>query len=280
MAGKTTLCSLTVACSLLLLTGVQCQVPGAPTINSFPVVAQTEVQINIGDPSDPGGSDVNDFSIQHRIAGSDDDWVLFRTRDGVGGTWVIDSLEPSTTYEFRAAAINSDGTGPWTPLSEVTTLDPPTTTGATTTTTTGETTTGPPSEAGGASSNSQRPGEGASTGTTTEQASGNPSATPVAAIAAPVAIIVFILLLVVAYLLFRRTWKNKGRWGKKGRGVQPSESNMEKGDEKKDPENHDGKNGKEANTTQGGQPSESQAHNGQSSLRPPYQTHIRAFSAA
>ncbi|CAH1264268.1 NCAM2 [Branchiostoma lanceolatum] len=277
MAGKTTLCSLTVACSLLFFTGVQCQVPGAPTINSFPVVAQTEVQINIGDPSDPGGSDVNDFSIQHRIAGSDDDWVLFRTRDGVGGTWVIDILEPSTTYEFRAAAINSDGTGPWTPLSEVTTLDPPTTTGATTTTTTGESTTGPPSEADGASSNSQRPGEAA---TTTEQASGNPSATPVAAIAAPVAIIVFMLLLVVAYLLFRRTWKNKGRWGKKGRGVQPSESNMEKGEEKKDPENHDGKNGKEANTTQGEQPSESQAHNGQSSLRPPYQTHIRAFSAA
>ncbi|KAI8514793.1 hypothetical protein Bbelb_073840 [Branchiostoma belcheri] len=275
--------------------GVQSQAPGAPTIQRFPVIAQTEVQITIGDPSDPGGSAVNDFSIQHRIAGSDDDWVLFRTRDGAGGTWVIDELEPSTTYEFRAAAVNSDGTGPWTPLSEVTTLDPPSkysarrfwqrlrvepsaTTGATTTTTTAVSTTRSPSEGEDGAGNSERPGDTGTGGadSTTERASDDPASAPVAAIAAPIAAVIFILLLVVGYLLLRRTWKNKGRWGKKGRGVQPTESSMEKGEEKTVLEDHH-----ETQPTQGEQPNgQTQAQNGQSSLKPPYKTHIRAFSAA
>ncbi|XP_019620634.1 PREDICTED: uncharacterized protein LOC109467143 [Branchiostoma belcheri] len=278
MAGNIHLCLFVPACLVLLFTGVQSQAPGAPTIQRFPVIAQTEVQITIGDPSDPGGSAVNDFSIQHRIAGSDDDWVLFRTRDGAGGTWVIDELEPSTTYEFRAAAVNSDGTGPWTPLSEVTTLDPPTTTGATTTTTTGVSTTRSPSEDEDGDGNSERPGDTGAGGadSTTERASDDPAPAPVAAIAAPIAAVIFILLLVVGYLLLRRTWKNKGRWGKKGRVVQPTESSMEKGEEKTVLEDHH-----ETQQTQGEQPNgQTQAQNGQSSLKPPYKTHIRAFSAA
>ena len=69
------------------------------------------------EPADKGGSDITGYKVQ-RWNGDDSDWDVIGTPTAVGTTddpYVDDGLTRGTTYYYRVAAVNDEGTGPYTP---------------------------------------------------------------------------------------------------------------------------------------------------------------------
>ncbi|MFH1330691.1 MAG: fibronectin type III domain-containing protein [Actinomycetota bacterium] len=92
---------------------------GAPTEPRAPATTpgDGQVQVSWGAPFSEGGAPVTDYVVHHRIKGTTT-WAVFCDgRSTVRHTNVL-GLTNGETYEFRAAAKNAYGRGPWSEVVE------------------------------------------------------------------------------------------------------------------------------------------------------------------
>ena len=86
--------------------------PGAPrqVITSNPTAVSMVVSWTA--PLSDGGSAISDYTIGYRKAG-DAAWSEFAHTPSAATSRTITGLSDTTSYEFRIAAVNINGTGPW-----------------------------------------------------------------------------------------------------------------------------------------------------------------------
>ena len=86
--------------------------PGAPRqiVTSNPTAVSLDVTWTA--PLSDGGSAISDYTISYRKAG-DAAWSEFAHTPSAATSRTITGLSDTTSYEFRIAAVNINGTGPW-----------------------------------------------------------------------------------------------------------------------------------------------------------------------
>ena len=86
-------------------------VPDAPTVEAAATDGDTALEVTWTAPSNSGPA-ITDYDVQHRVAGSEDDFTD-ASYDGVTAQTTITDLSPSTTYEVQVRATNDEGMGLW-----------------------------------------------------------------------------------------------------------------------------------------------------------------------
>ena len=86
--------------------------PSKPGIPEITAVDKTRVTLQWKPPKMDGGSEIFNYVLEYRVEGA------FRwkkaTHDNIRGTtYIVKGLEPDTVYEFRVAAENKAGLGPF-----------------------------------------------------------------------------------------------------------------------------------------------------------------------
>ena len=119
--------------------------PAAPTETATPGGAGTGQIILTWTPPADGGAPITGYLVQCRVAGSST-WTA-ETAVGLTTSLTVTGLQPSTAYECQVAAVNANGTGPWSASASAT--SPGSTPTTTSTTTTTPTTTTVASSSGG-----------------------------------------------------------------------------------------------------------------------------------
>ncbi len=97
--------------------------PDAPT-DLLTTSGNKEVTVRWTAPSDNGGSAITDYIIQYRINGNDE-FKTYNDHVWNGTVSAVKNLTNGTTYDFRVAAKNNVGTGPWSGIVSDTPAPPP-----------------------------------------------------------------------------------------------------------------------------------------------------------
>ncbi|QQS27315.1 fibronectin type III domain-containing protein [bacterium] len=85
----------------------------------------SSMKFNWQPPSSDGGSAITSYQVQYK-ASSSGTWINAPVQGPSPTSHVLTNLNPSTSYDFRVAAINSVGTSPYTSPVSATTLTPST----------------------------------------------------------------------------------------------------------------------------------------------------------
>ncbi len=92
--------------------------PGAPVdLLAFP--SSGRVQLTWAPPVSDGGAAIEGWAIEHRVVG-DDAWTTPTDTEGTQNLVTVLGLDDGTAYEFRVAASNAAGTGPWSAVASAT----------------------------------------------------------------------------------------------------------------------------------------------------------------
>ena len=108
------------AAPLLSSAQATAQVPGSPTGLSTSV-SGTSITVTWSAPSSNGGSAITDYVLEYRDGGAGgfrtyfptDPWISYVHTASTSTTATITGLTLLHDYEFRVAAVNTIGTGPW-----------------------------------------------------------------------------------------------------------------------------------------------------------------------
>ena len=87
--------------------------PGKPDVVDL---MATSARITWLPPDNDGGAPITNYVIEYRRAG-DKKWIEFKT-DVTDTDLLVESLKEETEHEFRVAAQNKAGVGPFSPPSE------------------------------------------------------------------------------------------------------------------------------------------------------------------
>ena len=83
--------------------------PGAPT---FSDIKGTSIGLNWTPPESDGGSAIFHYHVEYRVEGKVD-WVPYKRDKNPAQSDKVKGLVEDTIYEFRVAAENKAGQGPW-----------------------------------------------------------------------------------------------------------------------------------------------------------------------
>ena len=104
-------------------------VPGVPRNLAASVNSDTQITLTWDAPLDNGGSSITGYTVQYK-KNADASWSTWATNGETDRDAPITGLTSSTLYNFRVAAVNSIGTGPYTAQVNATTNAPATAPGA------------------------------------------------------------------------------------------------------------------------------------------------------
>ena len=86
--------------------------PGVPIRVTTSSATATTLNLSWSTPAIDGGAAISDYTIQYRKVG-ELSWSRFDHAASTTPFATVSGLESATSYEFRVAAMNSAGTGPW-----------------------------------------------------------------------------------------------------------------------------------------------------------------------
>jgi alpha-tubulin suppressor-like RCC1 family protein len=86
--------------------------PSAPLYVQTSDATSHSVKVSWRVPVWNGGTPITNYKIQYRKLGVTT-WKTFAHRASTSKSLIVSGLDSATTYEFRVAAVNSVGTGPW-----------------------------------------------------------------------------------------------------------------------------------------------------------------------
>jgi len=86
--------------------------PSAPLYVQTSSASSTSLDLSWLPPTSSGSTAVIDYTIEYRQAG-ESSWSTFSHTASTLNFATVNGLTPDTQYEFRVAAVNSDGQGPW-----------------------------------------------------------------------------------------------------------------------------------------------------------------------
>lgn len=90
--------------------------PGKPGVPEIKNVSKNQVTLSWTPPKDTGGCEITDYIVEYR-AEEAFKWKRSTTEKILGTIHTVKGLQEQTTYQFRVAAVNKMGAGPY---SEVT----------------------------------------------------------------------------------------------------------------------------------------------------------------
>lgn len=101
-------------------------VPSAPREVRATITSGNYVEIAWGRPADDGGSDITGYAIEFKEAARTT-WrtLIANTETPDALSYIHQDVEQGTEYEYRVAAINSQGTGAWSSVANAVTDDTP-----------------------------------------------------------------------------------------------------------------------------------------------------------
>jgi titin len=86
--------------------------PGAPGIPEFPDIKDGQIQVTWTPPEDDGGSPITNYVLEYRAEGAFQ-WTKASTKTIEDTKFLVKKLNKDQSYEFRVAAENRAGLGPF-----------------------------------------------------------------------------------------------------------------------------------------------------------------------
>ena len=86
--------------------------PGKPGSPDITAIDETKVQLSWTPPRDDGGSEIINYVVEYRPEGAFK-WKTAPMETITGTQYTVKNLDKDVTYEFRVAAENKAGVGPF-----------------------------------------------------------------------------------------------------------------------------------------------------------------------
>jgi titin len=86
--------------------------PGAPGVPEFPDIKDGQIQVTWTPPEDDGGSPITHYVLEYRAEGAFQ-WTPATTKTIEETKFLMKKLNKEQSYDFRVAAVNRAGQGPF-----------------------------------------------------------------------------------------------------------------------------------------------------------------------